>query len=66
MLGHVQVTLPRAHDVLYKLVTDGALIKILMFSALKNTAKHGVKCNVFSDDVFSAEKYCKTLKHFQC
>jgi hypothetical protein len=36
-----------------------------MFSALKNTAKHGVKLNDSSVDVFSAEKYGVTLKRFQ-
>ncbi len=45
-----------------------SLVKKVMFSVLKNTVKHGVKRNVFSVDVFSAEKYGKTLrkvKHFQ-
>ncbi len=39
-----------------------------MFSALKNTTKHGVKWNIFSGDVFSAEKCVKTrhkVKSFQ-
>ncbi len=48
----------------------------MMFSALKNMAKYGVKSkvfsaemevkwNVFSADVFTAKKYGETLKRFQ-
>jgi hypothetical protein len=44
------------------------LVQKLMFSGMKNTAKHDIKWNVFSIDVFSDEKYGKTwrkVKRFQ-